>query len=499
MIRPANPRTRSLAELAEFLGLYGQISPEYSGLTISGVCSDSRAIEPGDIFVALPGEKSHGCAFLTTALERGARAVLTDLRGDEIASRISGAFPRLVVPKPRSICGPVANWFYDNPSSSIFIAGITGTNGKTTTTYLLQQIWREAGRKSGLIGTVEINFAGHSYPASHTTPESDALQRLLATMKEDEVGEVAMEVSSHSLVQERVKGTKFSVVGFTNLSQDHLDYHGDMEGYFQAKKSLFSPEYSETALITIDSSYGERLWQETEIGKYSLSVTGVADWHFASITERPTGFDLLIRGPGGISIENEFHLIGRHNLENLLLAVASAFQSGIDPVTISNSLPALRGAPGRLERVPVPEIMALVDYAHTPDAVTRALASVRPSAPGRIIAVLGCGGDRDTSKRPLMGSALNAGADIPIFTSDNPRSEDPNVILTEMTDGVALRESAEIILDRRDAIRRAIELAQPGDLVIVLGKGHETGQEVMGEKRPFSDREEIILAAKDKS
>lgn len=499
MIRSANPKTRSLAEFADFLGIADQVSESSASTTISGVCSDSRLIEPGDIFIALPGEKSHGCAFLTTALERGARAVITDQHGDEIASRISAAFPRLVVPKPRSICGPVASWFYGHPSESIFVAGITGTNGKTTTTYLLQQIWEEAARITGLIGTIGINYAGRSLPASHTTPESDALQRLLSSMRENRVSHVAMEVSSHALAQDRVKGTKFSVVGFTNLSQDHLDYHGDMERYFQAKKSLFHYEYAENALIQIDNPYGQRLWNEIEINKSSVSLLGSADWRYERLSEIPKGFDLLIRGPGGISIENEFHLIGRHNLENLILAVAAASQSGVDPLVISNSLPTLRGAPGRLEKIPVEEFLALVDYAHTPDAVARALAAVKGSTTGRVIAVLGCGGDRDSTKRPLMGSTLNSGADIPIFTSDNPRSEDPEAIINQMTAGIELKKSAEIIIDRRSAIRRAVELARPGDLVLVLGKGHETGQEVMGEKRPFSDREEIISAAKDRS
>lgn len=499
MIRPANPRARQLVDLANFLGVASQLLEDKMNIEISGVCSDSRLIEPGDIFVALPGDKSHGCAFLTTALERGARAVLTDQHGDELASRISEAFPRLVVPKPRSICGPVASWFYNNPSESIYVAGITGTNGKTTTTYLLQQMWTEALRKTGLIGTIGINFAGRALPASHTTPESDSLQRLLATMQEGGVRDVAMEVSSHALVQDRVKGTRFSVVGFTNLSQDHLDYHGDMESYFQAKKSLFTYEYSDSAIVTIDGPYGQRLWNEIEINKLSLSVNGVADWHFERIVGTSTGYDLHVRGPGGISIANEFHLIGRHNLENLLLAIAIASHSGVDPLVIENSLPVLRGAPGRLERIPISDFIALVDYAHTPDAVIRAITAVRESAPGRLIAVLGCGGDRDATKRPLMGDALNTGADIPIFTSDNPRSENPEKILKEMTAGIDLKKGAEIIIDRQAAIRRAIELAKPGDLVLVLGKGHETGQEVMGRTLPFSDREEILLAARARS
>lgn len=493
MSRPKSARERSLSQLANYLGIEGSFEDDQR---FTGVCSDSRLVEAGDLFIAFPGERNHGISFLQTALERGARAILTDQQGDEMASRIAPAFPRLVVSKPRSICGLVASWFYGEPSKSIFVAGVTGTNGKTTTTHLLDQIWSFAQFKSGLIGTVGIKVGELKIPATHTTPESDELQRLLAQMKEEGLRGVAMEVSSHALVQERVKSIHFQAVAFTNLTQDHLDYHGTMENYFQAKRSLFSHDYADLGIVSIDGEYGKRLWEEITIPKESISIFGNADWCFEKLESSVNGFDFLIRGPGGVSIESSFNLIGRHNLENLLLAVSIAYRSGIDPLVIAAALPTLTGAPGRLERVLISsgksiDFKVLVDYAHTPDAVMRVLDAVRSQGVNRVIAVLGCGGDRDSSKRPKMGMALNEGADLPIFTSDNPRSEDPEKIIKEMTTGLELRKAAEIIVDRREAINRAIELAQPGDVVLILGKGHETGQEIKGVKVPFSDLEEL--------
>ena len=351
MNRPKSARERSLSQLADFLGVEptSQVDVKFTG-----VSSDSRNIEKGDLFIALPGARSHGSAFLATALERGARAILTDQHGDEVASRIASAIPRLVVSKPRSICGLVASWFYGEPSKSLFVAGVTGTNGKTTTTYLLQQIWSAAGYKSGLIGTIGIQMGERKIPATHTTPESDEIQRLLALMKEDGARGVAMEVSSHALSQERVKSINFQAVGFTNLTQDHLDYHGSMESYFQAKRSLFTHDYAELAVISIDGEYGKQLWNEVSIPKQSISVKGKADWYLERRERTADGFELLVRGPKGISIENKFNLIGEHNLENLLVAIALAYKSGIDPLVIATSLPMLTGAPGRLESVVTP-------------------------------------------------------------------------------------------------------------------------------------------------
>ncbi len=486
MIRPKLSQERSLSQLAQHLGIE-VANQSHRELRFSGVCSDSRSITPGDLFFALPGAKNHGIAFLKIALERGARAVITDSEGAGLASQISPSTPLLVVPKPRSICAGAASWFYGEPSKSLFVGGVTGTNGKTTTTYLLNQVWQLAGMNSGLIGTVGIKFGEFDLPATHTTPGSDELQSLLAAMKEEGVRAVAMEVSSHALDQERVASTHFSVAGFTNLTQDHLDYHGTMSNYFQAKSRLFTHDLSDLGIICIDGQYGKRLFESAKIPKKSISIEGKADWYFERIEPTKNGFGILVRGTDGISIENHFNLIGRHNLENLLLAISMAFESGVDPLVIAEALPKLTGAPGRLERVKSDKYLALVDYAHTPDAVSRALLAVKKQGK-RVIAVLGCGGDRDVSKRPLMGKALNEGCDVPIFTSDNPRSEDPGKILAEMTSSLKLKASAEVIVDRADAIKRAVEIAEPGDLILVLGKGHETGQEINGVKIPFNDR-----------
>ncbi|MFM1788830.1 MAG: hypothetical protein RLZZ12_179 [Actinomycetota bacterium] len=500
MNRPKSASQRNLSELANFLGIPGH---DASNVKISGVCSDSRYIENGDLFVALPGERSHGVYYLQTAVERGARAILTDQQGNEVASRVAPTLPRLVVSKPRSICGVAASWYYGEPSRSMFVAGVTGTNGKTTTTHLLNQIWSYAAYSSGLIGTIGIKIGNRQIPTSHTTPESDELQRLLAMMRESGARGVAMEVSSHALVQERVKSIEFKAVAFTNLTQDHLDYHGTMENYYQAKRSLFTHDYAEFAVVSIDSDYGKRLWDEIAIPKLSMSTHTKADWSFERLNQTANGFEFLIRGPEGISIENSFNLIGQHNLENVLAAIALSFRSGIDPLVISAAIPTLIGAPGRLERVENEVtksrgIKVLVDYAHTPDAVERVLSAVRSPQISRVIGVLGCGGERDVDKRPLMGRALNAGADIPIFTSDNPRSEDPQEIIDQMLSGLEMQKSAEIILERRSALQRAIDLAEKGDVVVVLGKGHETAQEINGNKVPFNDFEELERALRER-
>lgn len=484
---------RSLTEVARYLGIS---APSFDCQVLEATCQ-SRLVRDGSLFVALPGAQRHGAEFAQDAQSKGACAILTDEVGAKLAKTQAISIPVMIVADVRSEMGPLAAWLNDLPSSKLFLAGITGTNGKTTTTYLLEQIWRVSNRKTGLIGTVGIKIGDQVLPATHTTPESDQLQLLLAQMVESEVSNVAMEVSSHALVQGRVRGAKFSAVGFTNLTQDHLDYHGDMETYFRAKRSLFTHELADTAYVITDGAYGRRLYDEIEISKVSLSIAERADWYYERIEESSTGFSLAIRGSGGVLIEGQTRLIGRHNLENLILAVAIASDSGVDPLVIASSLPKLTGAPGRLQRIESANQMAntyIVDYAHTPDAVIRTLTTARELTRNRVIAVLGCGGDRDRGKRALMGAALNAGSDIPIFTSDNPRSENPAAIIDEMVHGLKLKEQAEIIVDRRQAIRRAIDLAAPGDLVIVLGKGHETGQEIAGVKYPFSDQDEIANA-----
>ncbi len=500
-IRRFAPKTKTLGQIARYLGV--EISAELSNIEITGVTSSSNRIEDGELFIALPGAKTHGGAFLQSAVERGARAVLTDNAGVVHFPEQKSAIPVLVVPNPRSQSGFLADWFFDSPSQSLFVAGITGTNGKTTTTYLLHQIWQRADIPTGLIGTVGIRIGEEFFPATHTTPEADSLHSILSVMQERHIRGVAMEVSSHALVQNRVAGVKFSAVGFTNLSQDHLDFHGTMENYFNAKKSLFDSRYSDHAYVNIDNEFGARLANENTISTSTLSKTNKkATWYFEKLELENSGYRVAIRGEGGILIEGLIPLIGEYNLDNALLAVAIAVQSGVDPLVIGNSLVDLVGAPGRLEKVDLGQnFSAVVDYAHTPDAVEKVLLTLRASKKSftdeqltdgsKLIGVLGCGGDRDNSKRPLMGRALSAGTDVAIFTSDNPRSENPNDILKQMTEGCALREFDRIIEDRAAAIEYAVSIAGPGDVVVVLGKGHETGQEIQGVIHPFSDQIEL--------
>ena len=305
-----------------------------------------------------------------------------------------------------------------------------------------------------------------------------------------------MEVSSHAISLKRIQGSHFAIVGFTNLTQDHLDFHGDMETYFKAKAKLFTFEYADSAFINIDSEYGKRLAAQCELPVTSISrLDKGATWHFVHHQAGTNGFEIAIRGSEGILIESKTQLLGGYNLDNLLMAVAIAHASGIDPIELASIIPSLTGALGRLEPVSIGQnFTALVDYAHSPDAVSNVLAAAREFTSGKIIAVLGCGGDRDKGKRPLMGSALVHGSDISIFTSDNPRDENPAEILADMTAGVALQESSRVIVDRDEAIRAAVAVAKAGDTVLILGKGHESGQEVLGAIEPFDDRLQLARA-----
>ena len=483
------------SDLAAFIGIDAP-SKEFS---FSGVTLDSRAVGAEDLFIALPGAKVHGATFVDDVIAAGAVAILTDAVG---AKLVTAEIPVLVVGNPRSWVGAIASWFYGNPFSALDAVGITGTNGKTTTASLVDQIWRLDGRATGFIGTIGISIDGEEYGANYTTPEGTDLQAVVATMREQHVRNLVMEVSSHALSMGRVSGAHFRAVGFTNLTQDHLDFHGDMESYFLAKSRLFTNELADTAIVNIDSEYGQRLFAEATIPMLTVSRSNPrADWRYESFIalQSGVGYEVAIRGTGGILIEGHLPLLGLHNLDNAILAIALAVESGVDPIALAYYMRKLTAPVGRLEPVEVGQkFLALVDYAHTPDAVSRALATARSLTSGRVIAILGCGGDRDKSKRPIMGRALREGSDLAVFTSDNPRSEDPLQILSEMLAGSA--DTYEIIEpDRRSAIARAVLEAEPGDCVIVLGKGHERGQDIKGVKYPFDDRIELARAIEELS
>jgi UDP-N-acetylmuramoyl-L-alanyl-D-glutamate--2,6-diaminopimelate ligase len=487
-MRPINQHKKSFAQLGRFLSLDLDLAGDFTGLT-----SSTKFLEDGDLFIALPGKKVHGASFIDEVIAAGAVAVLTDSEG---AALIGEMLPVITHPNPRAIAADIASWFYDRPFSAMASVGITGTNGKTTTASLLLQLWQMQHREVGMIGTLGTTIGADFYPGTFTTPEGTELQAIAASMRERSLTHAVMEVSSHALSQKRMLGSHFDLVAFTNLTQDHLDFHGSMESYFAAKSLLFTQEYANRGLINIDDDWGKKLYESAEIPVEKIAREDrKADWHYSSIHQVTGGYEVAIRGTGGVLIEGRVPLVGVHNLDNVLMAVALGIAGGLDHLAIGRDLERLVGAPGRLEQVSVGQnFLALVDFAHTPDAVTRVLSAVREITSGRVIAVLGCGGDRDATKRPLMGDALVKGSDLAIFTSDNPRSEDPQVILSAMLNGKEESDHLVIETDRRGAIAIAVSEAVEGDTVIILGKGHELGQEIKGVKHPFEDRLELARA-----
>ena len=492
-MRPFSHSTLNLAKVAGVVSATSELSEaELAKIDISGVTLNDAQVEPGDLFIAIPGANRHGAEFAMSAVGKGAVAVLTDSVG---AAHANGV-PVLVVADPRRSAGDIAALLYNEPMRDLASIGITGTNGKTTVSTLIYQIFEAAGRDCGLIGTIETRIGKDAVDSLRTTPEATDLQALSAVMRERHMRHLVMEVSSHAMVLHRVQGAHFALVGFTNLTQDHLDFHGDIESYFAAKARLFTYDFADQAVINTDTEYGARLADKTELPVITLSrLNPQATWHFTDIDTSGKQIHFKVRGSGGILIESSTKLRGGYNLDNLLMAIAIAVESGVDPIDIAAAVPALSGAAGRLEEVSVGQsYSAFVDYAHTPDAVSNVLESIREFTTGKVIAVLGCGGDRDSTKRPLMGQALLQGCDIAVFTSDNPRSESPALILKEMVGSSTVSEPARVIEDRKSAIEYAVSLASQGDTVAILGKGHELGQEIAGKKLDFDDRKVLAQA-----
>ena len=460
-------------------------------VVISGVSINAQKVVPGDLFIAFAGANTHGISYLEQAISNGAVAVLSD-------KKIETSIPSFIHPKPREIVGSISAWLYGNPFKSLKAIGITGTNGKTTTANLVKQIWQLNSIKSGLIGTLGVEIADEKLESTRTTPEADDLQAIAAAMVEQGCKNLAMEVSSHAIDQGRIKGAKYEVVAFSNLTQDHLDYHLSMENYFQAKANLFASEYAKAAVINIDDSYGKKLLKQVKIPVVTVSrKDSTADWYLAKAEIKNGLYQVEIKSKSGESLSENFALLGDYNLDNLLLAVAIAISAGLSLDKIASTISKLQSVPGRLESVNAGQkFTALVDYAHTPDAVERVIATVKSVTNGKIIGVLGCGGDRDASKRSVMGQALFNGCDLAIFTSDNPRSESAEAILKQMTAGIDLGKKGLVEIDRKSAIDLAVENAQSGDVVLLMGKGHESGQEVNSVVTPFDDRVELAESIK---
>ena len=500
-LRPLSAQGRPLSGLAALLGvaMAGPGPDPFTGprgpLLVRGVTHDSRRVRPGDLYAALPGGQHHGAEFCPDAVSAGAVAVLTDPAGRE-AARECGV-PVFVVADPRARLGEVASWVYRHPSARLLLIGVTGTSGKTTTTYLLESALRRAGHLTGLIGGVETRIAGETAESQLTTPEAADLQALFATMAERGVTAAAMEVSSHALALGRVSGTSYEVAVFTNLSQDHLDFHGNLEKYFAAKSVLFAPGYARVGVVNVDDVHGRRLADGARIPVVTFSAEGDpdADWRATDVRGGADGSTFRIVGPGGVEADASVALPGPYNVANALGAVVALVEAGVHLATAVAGVAACPGVPGRLERVDAgQDFTVLVDYSHKPGAVQAVLRALRPVTGGRLAIVLGCGGDRDSAKRPLMGAAAARLADLAILTSDNPRSEDPLAILAEMLEGVITvgePERARIIVepDRAAAIGLAVAMADKGDVIVVAGKGHERGQYIGQKVIPFDDRE----------
>ena len=488
-MRPRSAPHRPLPELLDaVVGLTAR--GPVDGVSVSGCTLDSRAVQPGDLYAALPGARAHGADFVQQAADLGAAAVLTDQAGADRAA--ATGLPVLVADDPRRVLGAVAGWVHDDPAADLLVLGVTGTNGKTTTAFLLEAGLRAAGHATGLVGTICTRIGDDVLPSVRTTPEAPDLQALLAVMRERGTTAVAMEVSSHALALGRVDGLVVDTALFTNLSQDHLDFHADMAEYEAAKAQLFTPARSRRAVVCVDDDAGRRIAAGATVPVSTLSTTGAgADWRVTDVELRGEGSTFTLTGAGR-SVHGRVRLPGAFNVANAALALAALAESGVDLDRAADGVAALDGVPGRMERVDAGQpFLAVVDYAHTPEAVTTLLETVRSVTSGKVVVVLGCGGDRDAAKRPLMGAAARSGADVAILTSDNPRSEDPLAILREMAAGAP---GATVEPDRRVAIGLAVRAAGPGDAVVVAGKGHETGQEVAGVVTPFDDREVLRTA-----
>jgi UDP-N-acetylmuramoyl-L-alanyl-D-glutamate--2,6-diaminopimelate ligase len=489
----------SLAELAAQAGL----AAPSDDASITGVTANTAFVHAGDVFAAVPGRTAHGARYAAAAVAAGAVAVLTDTAGRGQLARHGVAVPVLEVPDVRAVLGRVSAIVYGDPSRRLSVLGVTGTSGKTTTTYLLRAGLRAAQRTPAVIGTVATLIGDSEVKTGFTTPEAPELQALLAVMSERGVTDVAMEVSSHALAMGRADGVDFAVGAFTNLSEDHLDFHADMDDYFAAKARLFERGRSRRAVIVIDDPWGRRL-AETLAEPVTVSTAGAnATWCATEIGARPDGSTAFrVIGPD-VQLETSCAIPGRYNVANVVTALAVLHEVGVRVDAVADAV-AQAVVPGRMERIEAGQpFLAVVDYSHKPAAVAGALRALRPLTSGRLIIVLGCGGDRDRGKRPHMGEIAARDADLLIVTDDNPRSEDPATIRAAMLAGAravpaAERAGVQEIGSRADAIAAAVAAARPGDTVLVAGKGHETGQEVAGVVSPFDDRDvlrEAIAAA----
>ena len=487
-----------MMKLRDLLAQVSGISqiPEHPALDkeVKSISTNSHSCQERDLFIGMLGTRVDGGEFWQSALETGAIAAL-------ISPTAAAKYPPtpdacvIQVADAIAACAEVSTAFYGNPSGQLKMVGVTGTNGKTTTTHLIEFFLNQSQLPTALLGTLYVRWPGFQQTAVHTTPFAAQLQAQLAEARDAGNQYVAMEVSSHALAQGRVQGCSFEVGVFTNLTQDHLDFHKDMEDYFEAKALLFNPDYLKgRAIVNLDDSYGKRLIDALNADKvWSYSVSNSdADFYTSDLNYASNGVSGVLHTPVG-AVPFQSPLVGQFNLSNLLAAVAAVLHLGLKLETVAEQLPHFSGVPGRMERVQIDDqqdISAIVDYAHTPDSLENLLKAARPFIAGKMICVFGCGGDRDRTKRPIMGKIAAELADVVIVTSDNPRTEDPERILHDIVAGIPASVKPVVIGDRATAIHQAIQQAKPGDGVVIAGKGHEDYQILGTEKIHFDDREQ---------
>ncbi|GII99464.1 UDP-N-acetylmuramoylalanyl-D-glutamate--2,6-diaminopimelate ligase [Sediminihabitans luteus] len=516
-IRPTTTSGRPVRDLVAQFDLEVRAEPVDLGATVRSVSSDNRVVDAGDLFVALPGERVHGARFAPDAVGRGASAVLTDAEGADLLEGPLGV-PVLVCDDPRAVLGHVAAWVYGRPANDLTTFAVTGTNGKTTTTYMIDHVLRAMGFRGGLVGTIEMRSGDRVLPSRLTTPEAADLQAMLAAMREDEVRTLAMEVSSHALALHRVDGVVFDVAGFSNLSQDHLDFHGDLQSYFEAKAQLFTPAHARRGVVVVDDAWGERMLAAAQVPVASLRTVpgpdgdGAADggaddvdWSVTDVDAGPTGTRFTLRHRDGRALRTSTDLPGAFNVANAALALTMVLEAGTDVRDLAEALEAADGVspavPGRMELVGT-RPRTVVDFAHNPDALELALGALRPTTAGRLVVVFGATGERDVGKRPLMGAVAVRGADVVVVTDDDPHGEDAAAVRAEVVAGARAARDADPasvvevveVAPRADAIRRAVLDAGEDDTVLVAGRGHEVFQEVDGVDLPLDDRVEARAA-----
>ncbi len=477
-------KTKSLNEI--IAPVIGKEIEEYKRIMIRNVTYDSRKIVNGSLFVAIKGFKVDGHSFLETVEKNGAVAAIVENEIDSID------IPQIVVEDGRSAMALLVKEFYSSDITQLRTVGITGTNGKTTTTYLVKSVLDSAGLSSGLIGTIEYNIAGEKIDSWNTTPESaDLLDMMYSMVSKGQKGCV-MEVSSHGLSLNRADGIDFEVAVFTNLSQDHLDFHKDFEEYFRAKRRLFSLlKPNGAAVINYDDEYGKRLINEVSQECLTFGLDSQAQVYVKKWNSDLDGLTIHISTPIG-DVEINSTLIGQFNVENIIAAVAVGLAFNFDLKTIKNGIQNVNRIPGRLEPVKLKNgRVAVIDYSHTPDALQKALIELNKINKNNLWVIFGCGGDRDKTKRPLMGKIAEDYATKVIITSDNPRSENPDIIIEDILQGISIKENVEIKSDRKEAIKFALSNSESNDIILVAGKGHETYQEINGVKHPFDDRRVI--------